>query len=82
MRGEDGNTIVAVVLRHMLPRDCRRQQGEQIVNLALTEDEAAAVILTCLGPRVQGVHSEKNLRRARAGAGYYDRRTRDAVPEL
>lgn len=31
------------------------QQGEQIVNLALTEEEAAAVTLTQLGLRVQGM---------------------------
>ncbi len=31
------------------------QQGEQIVDLALTEEEAAAVTLTQLDLRVQGV---------------------------
>lgn len=38
-----------------IPTREQLQQGEQIVNLALTEEEAAAVTLTQLGLRVQGV---------------------------
>ena len=37
------------------PTHQQLQQGEQIVNLALTEEESAAVTLTQLGLRVQGV---------------------------
>ncbi|KAK3045613.1 hypothetical protein LTR09_012821 [Extremus antarcticus] len=38
-----------------LPSHEQLQQGEQIFDLALTEEEAAAVTLTQLGLRVQGV---------------------------
>ena len=38
-----------------IPTREQLQQGEQIVNLALTEEEAAAMTLTQLGLRVQGV---------------------------
>lgn len=51
------------------PTQAQLQQGEQIVDLTLNEEEAAAVTLTQLGLRVQGVNIAQDFTQIQDRAG-------------